>query len=120
MKRQPPFCLIITSPLNLIPIQIGRNFIAVSMIEWKQPHRRPLKCNEPSALGVINRKYFESATWEPLLSTEIGRGQYSRFVASIVERIRSKESSCDEIRSFLHLIAVCTCRSRLCIDHATA
>ena len=62
-------------------------------------------------LGVIHRKYFEPATWEPLLSTEMGRGQYSKFVASMIERIHLKESSCDEIRSFVRLIAVCTVRS---------
>ncbi|KAL9137457.1 MAG: hypothetical protein Q9175_001346 [Cornicularia normoerica] len=76
---------------------------------WKQPHQRLLQCSEPSAtgrgLGVINRKYFESATWEPLLGTEMGRGQYSKFVASMIERIRAKESSFDEIRSFVHLVA---------------
>ena len=79
------------------------------MSEWKQPHQGLLKCSEPSAtgrgLGVINRKYFEPATWEPLLSTEMGRGQYSKFVASMIERIKLKESSYDEIRSFVHLVA---------------
>lgn len=94
------------------------------MAEWKHPHRRPLKCSEPSAigcgLGVINRKFFESDTWEPLLSTEMGRGQYSKFVASIVERIRLKESSYDEIRSFVHLVAVCRFRSSLSLIHTAA
>lgn len=85
------------------------------MSGWVQPRRRLLEYSEPSAtgrdLGVINRKFFEAATWEPLLSTEMGRGQYSKFVASMVERIHLKESSYDEIRSFVHLIAVCTFRS---------
>ena len=79
-----------------------------------QSRRRLPECSEPSAtgrdLGVIHRKHFESATWEPLLSTEMGRGQYSKFVASMIERIHLKESSCDEIRSFVDLIAVCTFR----------
>lgn len=79
------------------------------MSEWKQPHQRLLNCSEPSAtgrhLGFINRKYFEPTTWEPLLSTEMGRAQYSKFVASMIDRIRVKESSYDEIRNFVHLVA---------------
>lgn len=85
------------------------------MSGWAQPRRRLLDWGGLSAtgrdLGVINRKYFESATWEPLLSIEMGRSQYSRFVASMIERIRLKESSYGEIRSFVHLIEVCTVRS---------
>ena len=49
--------------------------------------------------------YFEPATWEPLLGSEMGRGQYGKFVALMVERIRSKESSYEEIRSFVRLVA---------------
>ena len=79
------------------------------MSEWKQPDQRLVKCSEPSVsgrgLGVINRKYFESTTWEPSLSTEFGRGQYGKFVALMIERIRFKESSYDEIKSFVHLVA---------------
>lgn len=79
------------------------------MSEWKQPHQRLEKCIEPRAtgrgLGIINRKYFEPATWEPLLSTEMGRGQYSKFVASMIERIQLQESNYDEIRSLVHLVA---------------
>ena len=79
------------------------------MSELVQSHQRLLHYCEQSAigrdLGVINRKYFSPDTWQPLLSTEMGRGQFSRFVASIIERIRVKESSYDEIRSFVHLIA---------------
>lgn len=77
-----------------------------------QPCQRIPDCHEPSVtgrdLGFIHRKYFEPATWEPLFRTEMGRGQYSKFVASMIERIHLKESSYDEIRSFVHLIAVCT------------
>lgn len=79
------------------------------MSQWENPPQHLIRCSEPSAtgreLGVINRKYFEPATWEPLLSTDMGRGQYSKFVTSMIERIRAKESSCDEIRSFVHLVA---------------
>lgn len=79
------------------------------MSKWEQPHQRLLECSEPSAigrdLGFINRKYFEPATWEPLLRTAMGRGQYGKFVASMIERIRVKESSYDEIRNFVHLVA---------------
>ena len=81
----------------------------IRMPEWEQPPQRLPKCSEPSAtgrdLGVINRKYFETATWDPLLSTEMGRGQYGKFVTSMIERIRAKESNFDEIRSFVHLVA---------------
>ena len=79
------------------------------MSKWEEPRLQLLKYSEPSAtgrdLGVIGQKYFESGTWEPLLTTEVGRGQYTRFVASMIERIRLKESSYDEIRSFVHLVA---------------
>ena len=79
------------------------------MSVWERPNRRLLGCGEPRVsghgLGFINHKYFEPATWEPLLSTEMGRGQYGRFVASMMERIRLEESSCDEVRSFVHLVA---------------
>ena len=82
------------------------------MSGWAQPRRQLLERSKPSAagrdLGVINRKYFEPATWEPLLGTEMGQGQYSKFVASMIERIHLKESSYDEIRSFIRLIAVRT------------
>lgn len=94
------------------------------MSEFVPPHQQLPNWSELSAtgrgLGVINRKYFESATWEPLLSNEIGRGQYSKFVAAMIERIRVKESSLDEIRSFVHLIAVCTFRSNPFLTHTTA
>lgn len=79
------------------------------MPEWKQPDQRLVKCSEPNVrgrgLGVINRKYFEPTAWEPLLSTEFGRGQYGKFVTLMVERIRFQESSYDEIKSFVHLVA---------------
>lgn len=79
------------------------------MSEWEQPHQRVMNYSEPRAtgrgLGLINRRYFEPTTWEPLLSTEIGRGQYGKFVASMIGRIRVKESSYDEIRKFVHLVA---------------
>lgn len=79
------------------------------MSEWIQPNQWVLHKSEPKvagrSLGIISRDFFEPAKWESLLSTEMGRGQYSRFVASMVERIRAKESSYDEIRSFVHLIA---------------
>ena len=78
------------------------------MSEWKQPYHVFKYC-EPSipgpGLGIINRKYFDPATWEPLLNTAAGRGQYSKFVTLMVERIRSKESSCDETRNFVNLVA---------------
>ena len=79
------------------------------MFSWKRYPKRLLIRTEPSAagrgLGVINRKYFEYATWEPLLSTEMGRGQYGRFVALMVERIRLQETNYDEIIGFVWLVA---------------
>ena len=79
------------------------------MSKREQPHQRLLNCSGCSTpgrgLGVISRKYLEPATWEPLLSTEMGRGRYGKFVASMVERIRAKESNYDEIRNFVHLVA---------------
>ena len=80
------------------------------MSERAQPNPRLLECSEPTpvsgrSLGFINHKYFEPATWEPLLSTEMGRGQYGKFVASMIDRIRLKESSSDEVRRFIRLVA---------------
>ena len=95
----------------------------VGMFELVQPRERPLKYGEPSAtgrgLGYINPKYLEPATWEPLLCTDMGRGQYCRFVASMIERIRVKESNFDEIKRFVHLVGVCTFRSSPFLTHST-
>ena len=78
------------------------------MSGWEQPHPRQLQLSEPSAvgrdLGFINPKHFESATWEPLLKTDVGRRQYCKFVAAMIERIRAQESSCDEVKSFVRLV----------------
>ena len=78
------------------------------MSGWEHPRQGLLDCREPittgSGLGIINRKYFEPATWDPLLSTEMGRTQYGKFVSAMVERIHIKESNFDEIRSFVHLV----------------
>lgn len=79
------------------------------MSEWQEPGQRLVECSEPwvtgRGLGVISRKYFKPVTWEPLLSTEVGRGQFSKFVTVMVERILLKESNYDELQDFIDLVA---------------
>ena len=85
------------------------------MPEWEEPNAARSFCGEVTplgrglglglGLGLVNRRYFETATWEHLLGHEMGRFQYEQFVACMVERIRAKECSLDEIRSFVHLVA---------------
>ena len=71
---------------------------------------RPVKSSEPSATGcghkVINPELFDPAMWEPKLSTEEGQAQYREFVDLVMERIRSKQSSPDETKSFAHFVAM--------------
>lgn len=79
------------------------------MSKWERPDPWLVKISEPFStgrdLGTINKRYFEPATWETLLTCEMGRGQYSKFVALMMERIRTKESTYDETKSFVSLVA---------------
>ena len=55
-------------------------------------------------MGTIHPRLFETTTWEPMLTYDVGRRQYGKFVAAMLERIRAGESPTDEVRKFTELM----------------
>lgn len=52
---------------------------------------------------AINPNYFVPATWEPL--DDVGKIQYGKFVAWMIERVQYNECTWLDVRRLVHLIA---------------
>ena len=52
---------------------------------------------------TVRPRYFEPAAWEPL--SAVGKVQYGKFVAGMIERVQHNVCSWLEVRRFVHLIA---------------
>jgi len=76
--------------------------------EWEEPRDAHLLRKEPFIEGVgwgsLDPKRLQPETWKSLLLSDMGRGQYRKFVTQILNRIRYEESNLDEIKQFADMI----------------
>lgn len=74
--------------------------------EWEEPPMAHLLHNKIDGvgLGAINPQCLQPQKWEHLLKDEFGRGQYTRFITRMLNRIRFEESNREEVDLLADLI----------------
>lgn len=77
--------------------------------EWEDPPNAHLLHNlqhvDGLGWGPIDPEDLQPQKWEPLLQNELGRGQYTRFVTGMLNRIRFEEGSIEEVKLFADLLS---------------